>query len=253
MRSLSIECVGFPGSGKTTFVKDLEPHLLRSGEGRVITCPNAMFWEARRALPTWRRGNRFVRLGSQCNLAFDVVISQRKLLASTARSMVSLLCAGGGRKAVKERLCLYQYWLIDAYTRSMMRCQDLQGYTYVNSEGIVHHAGCLAVQAGKEEDVERVFLQLLHSAPLPDLVVHISVPKDLAKARMHAREGQDALHCMDPQWIQLMYDRWTDVIATMEQHIARQHIPYIRIDNESDDSRAKGVEQVYALLRTMFV
>lgn len=252
MKSLSVECVGFPGSGKTTFVRDLESQILRTREERVITCPNEMFWVARRSLSARKWTNPFVRLGKQCHLVYDVVTSQRMLLTSTVGSMASLLCAGGGRNAVKERLCLFQYWLIDAYTRSMMRRQNLQDYLYVNSEGIVHHAGCLAVQAGVG-DVERVFLNFLSTAPLPDLVVYISVPKELAQERMYARGGPDVWSCMDPQWIQSMYDRWSAVLATMEQHLAKTHIPYIRIDNQSDEGRARGVERVHALLRTLSV
>lgn len=249
MKSILIECIGFPGCGKTTFTQELERQL-KADWHHVITCPNEMFWVARGSSPDRMTVNHIRRIYDRLDLVLEVLGSQIKMTVPAVSCMMKLLCAGGGPAAWKPQLNLLQYLLIDSYTNSAVRRSNLRGYCYVNSEGMMHHAGCLAVQTN-DGDMAKVFSGWLRKVPLPDVLIHVSLPMDIARARMLTRGGPDMWYRMDSAWIDLMYNRWAVLLAKLDTDISEYGVRYVKIDNESDESRAQGVASTYAIVRAI--
>lgn len=230
-RSLVIECTGFPGAGKTTVCRGLELRLRVAGF-RVGTS----------LLEPFLRRGRGDRPGPwRTRLAvLSRVLRRHPRVVLAILSVLPLLRAEGRPAAWRERLTLLRYYLLDVYILSVVRVDSGSLDYCLRSEGIVHHAACLALHA-RPAVMPRAFERLIRHAPLPDVLIQVRVPESTARDRMLARGIPGDWQRSDPEWVEATYRRWTHLLPDLAGTMARYRVRHIAVDNASEEARAAGL------------
>lgn len=243
-RPVSIECIGFPGSGKTTVARELERRLTSAGL-RVGTSARHVLRHLSSGAPRPTRTTGLWPAPKGLAVLSHLVRRCPAVIIPAAFSTVPVVRAEGGIAAWRERLQLLQYFLIDAYILSSRRARPLPVDCYVRCEGLVHHAACLAVHAIAPRST-RLFERLVRRAPLPDILIHVTVPGSTARERIMARGLPDMWHRSDQEWVERVYGKWTDILAALPTVLAPRRLLLLAVDNSSEARRDEDLTSTIA-------
>lgn len=232
-----IELIGVPGSGKTTVCNLICEELERSNLV-PLTLPASGREVARRSWPgsllpgspsTW--GDR---------LAWKIFEIERLVRGAwfllTRPGFAARLASSQWRRPksarVRERRVMH-WWIRTVGARSLLLAHRRDNEVIVLDEGMCHRVVQLFSSADEVADPE-VVARYARGIPLPDVLVHVVAPVDVAYDRVVGRGIWERLADEDPGRVRSFLESSSVAISHLLETAEARNSRVIEIDNSTD-------------------